>query len=379
MKILLCTSTFDTITHGPAKFAQLLLRINQFYPEHEVRILTEDVNQQIPNTVYKISPKYWRPFHAFWPFLNNYSYYQAVKGIQEEFLFDVLIFNNALMGYWCARQKRRRWRVLGLVNDDDYLSANFNQILPFRKWAINIHRKVLEKLSCRSLDAVLCNSDYIRSLVINTYSIPEKNVLRLYKSIDLKPFAYRESINNNLNCPIQILFVKSDFPRGGLRILIDALGILKYEFELVIIGPKMKFESEISSYCIDHNNIKMNFLGPCEQDRVIQEMNCADIFCVPAHKEGLGIANIEALAIGVPVVSTPVGGIPEVLDHGKNGWLSTTDSKKALAIAIRDCIESPEERLAKSIRGRRFVEKKFNHKLMIEEFLKILQDTIDQV
>ena len=75
---------------------------------------------------------------------------------------------------------------------------------------------------------------------------------------------------------------------------------------------------------------------------IYDDMRKADIFCVPSTKEALGVANIEALALGCTVISTQVGGIPEVLDNGNNGWLVPPDNPKALANAIQTALSNPD-------------------------------------
>ncbi len=102
-------------------------------------------------------------------------------------------------------------------------------------------------------------------------------------------------------------------------------------------------------------------------------MSVTDIFCVPSKKEALGITNIEALAIGITVVSTRTGGIPEVLNYGKNGYLADKCSvmaiKKALLSAIND---TPSGRQKKAIAGQHWVRENYNAKKIETDFLKIL-------
>ncbi len=373
MKILLCSSTFQTITHGPAKFAQLLLQINEQFPEHEVRILTEGVDQAIPQKVYKIQTQYPRLFHSFWPYLNNYSYFKAAMRIRREYPFDILIFNNAVQSLVSTVFKPKEVKVFGIIHDDDYLSVSWKNFSFSKKWLINIHRKPLEYLACKFLDGLIVNSNYIERFVEQTYHCKRDKIDLLYMTVEIPKIDFHEHKAIDQKEEITILFVKSDYPRGGLKLLIDALALLDYNFKLIIIGPKEMHKRTIESYFKGLNNVKCIFMGPCDQEIVFEQMRQADIFCVPAHKEGLGMANIEALASGIPVVSTNIGGIPEVLDYGRNGWLCENDESKSLAIAIKDCIESPTERKAKSRIGRTFVEEKFNHKVMLQSFLRIVE------
>jgi glycosyltransferase involved in cell wall biosynthesis len=63
---------------------------------------------------------------------------------------------------------------------------------------------------------------------------------------------------------------------------------------------------------------------------------------LPSYNEGLPIAILEAMAYGHPIISTPVGGIPEVVKNGVNGTLVTPGNTNAIAAAIKKYIESPQ-------------------------------------
>lgn len=374
MKILLATKTFIPITHGPAKFAHFVLDINQRYPKHEVRILTEGVEVAIPNLIYKITTNYRRPFGAFWPIFDNFLYAKKIAQIRADYAFDILLVNNAIQGSWSRLKLPASVKVVGMLNDDDYLSENISTIRLDRMWLVNFHRKYIEKFAVKKLDKTITNSSYLKNKVLQTYSVPEKKVAHLYKSIDFAKINYQPIKSIEYNQTIKILFVKSDYPRGGLKILMEALTTLtNFKFQLTIIGPKRNQRSIIFNYLNNAPNLELNLLGPQSQEKVFAAFNEHDIFCVPSYKEALGVANIEALAAGIPVVSTRVGGIPEVLDRSKNGWLCEAGNLKSLAEAIQDCITKKIERKEKSERGRRFVMDNFGHEQMLDKLIKMLE------
>jgi N-acetyl-alpha-D-glucosaminyl L-malate synthase BshA len=64
---------------------------------------------------------------------------------------------------------------------------------------------------------------------------------------------------------------------------------------------------------------RVHFLG--EQDQVLPLLSIADVFLLPSSQESFGLAALEAMACEVPVVASNVGGLPEVIDHGRNGFL----------------------------------------------------------
>jgi glycosyltransferase involved in cell wall biosynthesis len=72
--------------------------------------------------------------------------------------------------------------------------------------------------------------------------------------------------------------------------------------------------------------------------------NLADVFILPSYKEGLPISILEAMSYGLPVISTPVGGIPEVIAHDANGLLVTPGDLKSLGKAMARMVEDVEFR-----------------------------------
>lgn len=374
MKILLATKTFNPITHGPAKFAHFMLQINERYPEHEIRLLTEGIETEVPNLIYKIKTDYQRPFGSLWPIFDNFTYYAKIEEIRTIYDFDVLLVNNAIQGIWSRMKLPASVKVAGMLNDDNYLSETFSTVRWDRMWLINRYRKIIESLAVEKLDRTITNSFYLKNKVLDVYKVPKDKVTYVYKSVDFSHIDYKSSQDISIEKTIKILFVKSDYPRGGLRVLIEALSsLVDYNFKLTIIGPKTIQKETILSYFKNKKNIQSNYLGPQSQTNVFTAFCKHHIFCVPAHKEALGVANIEALAAGIPVVSTSVGGIPEVLDHGKNGWLCKPDDIKSLAEAIKDCLTNETARTEKVRNGRAFVIANFGYENMLSNVIKILE------
>jgi glycosyltransferase involved in cell wall biosynthesis len=76
-----------------------------------------------------------------------------------------------------------------------------------------------------------------------------------------------------------------------------------------------------------------------EKDRLLQ---FSDVFVLPSYYEGSPVAVLEAMSYGAPVISTTVGGIPEIVKSGLNGWLHRPGDRQALLEAILYYINEPE-------------------------------------
>jgi glycosyltransferase involved in cell wall biosynthesis len=228
----------------------------------------------------------------------------------------------------------------------------------------------MEQLMARKVQKIIVNSNYLKEAVRKGYSLPVNQIFRLYKAVEVPPTQPRK-LTIDLQSPIRVLFVKNDYQRGGLLILIEALSLLPVSFILTIVGPNPADKDLIMSKIDPVKNIVGIFIGKVPQQQVTKLLSKTHIFCVPSYKEALGVANLEAMAQGVPVVSTNVGGIPEVLDHGRCGWLVPPHDAKALAGAIHQCISDPVLRAKKITQAHARV-KRFDTHTMFSTFLEII-------
>lgn len=368
MKILFCTNVFEVVENGPVKFANLLLQINERYPEHELHILTEDSTQPRP-FVHKV------PLSRFWKssplsqFARMGAYHREAMYLRKTFPFDVLVYNNALVGLWSAYHFDA---TVGMINDDNNLSASWKQ-LGFSFTGIkHLIFKWVEVLMARKSRNILVNSEYLRESVAKAYRIPKQKIHLLYKGVEIPP-ALPAMLPLDPAAPIRVLFVKSDYQRGGLFTLAEALSQLPYRFILTIVGPSLADRENIMARAGHYSNLKCVFLGKVPQQTITQLLQNTHIFCVPSYKEALGVANLEAMAHGIPVVSTRVGGIPEVLDQGRCGWLVPPGDASALAAALNECIHAPELRKLK-VQNALLQAGKFDVATMFNNFIQILEN-----
>jgi colanic acid/amylovoran biosynthesis glycosyltransferase len=372
MKILFCTNAFENITNGPVRFANIIPEINRLFPQHEIRILTEDVSQQrlkdVPY-VYKVSLNIPRLLKPFGQILRWFIYYRQIKKIEERYDFDVLVFINSFNGTWASLVSSKP--TVGMINDEKNMLATWKNAELTPLWLKRFTFQQFEKLSAVKHQIVIANSEFLKQRLINTYHLPEAKVKRLYKCIPLEGLKFNSQ--RAFGAIINVLFVKADYLVGNLPMLVQALQkITEHQFRLTVVGPEPPFEPHLRSLFAGVSNVMLDYVGPQPQKRVFEYMSSYDIFCVPSYTEAFGVANIEALAHGIAVVSTSVGGIPEVLDDGKNGWLVESGNSQALADAITECIQMPELRVQKAKNGLSFIQK-FSKDEMLRNFVEMLE------
>jgi glycosyltransferase involved in cell wall biosynthesis len=134
----------------------------------------------------------------------------------------------------------------------------------------------------------------------------------------------------------------------GQLLLVDVAAELARqgcEFELVFVGDG-ELRGEIEQMIVQNNLLgRVRVTGWASADRVKEEILGARALILPSFAEGLPVVLMEAMILGRPVLTTYIAGIPELVIHGKTGWLFPAGSKDDMALAIRSCLDAPKELL----------------------------------
>ena len=152
---------------------------------------------------------------------------------------------------------------------------------------------------------------------------------------------------------VRCLAVARLVERKGLGELIRALAQLergRFELEIVGDGPDEQVLRRLAVELGVESEVR--FAGSLDRTSVAQRYRQADLFTLPSSAEAFGNVFAEALASGLPIIGSTVGGIPELVEHGVNGFLVNPGNPAALAQAIRYLADDPELRRAMSLRNR---------------------------
>jgi glycosyltransferase involved in cell wall biosynthesis len=125
---------------------------------------------------------------------------------------------------------------------------------------------------------------------------------------------------------------------------------------------------------------RVRFLG--YRDDVPDLIQAADLFVFPSQTEGLGSTLIDAMLAGRPVVTTTAGGIPDLITgddaHAEPvAWTVPPRNARALARAIIEALESPQQRAQRAERARRRAERRFTAGRMVESTLSVYRELLD--
>ncbi|MSU56219.1 MAG: glycosyltransferase family 1 protein [Candidatus Taylorbacteria bacterium] len=123
--------------------------------------------------------------------------------------------------------------------------------------------------------------------------------------------------------------------KNGVGDLIEAMQYLPENVKLVILGTGSLEESLKSKVQSAKLEKRVQFLGFISNQELPQYLHIADIFCRPSLSEGLGISFLEAMAAGLPVIATSVGGILDFLTDGETGLFCEVQNPKSIAEKIQ--------------------------------------------
>lgn len=134
----------------------------------------------------------------------------------------------------------------------------------------------------------------------------------------------------------------------GQAVLLEASGILwrsglAHKLRIVGSGPD---EQALLHRVVDEGWEHVTFTGAMAQDGVRNEFARADLFVLASFAEGVPVVLMEAMACSIPVISTRIAGIPELIEDGKNGILVSPGDAYGLARAMQGLIEDPDRRVA---------------------------------
>jgi glycosyltransferase involved in cell wall biosynthesis len=210
--------------------------------------------------------------------------------------------------------------------------------------------------------------DYLR----RTYGPLAAHVQQIYNGLDLEEFPYRPPLDR----PPVILGVGRLVEKKGFADLVEACALLADQgrtFHCRIIGSG-PLEEELRAR-VDRHGLqgRVELVGPLPQCEVAREMQQAAALAMPCvvggdgDRDGLPNVIQEALALGTPVVSTDVTGIPEVVRDGETGLQVPQRDPAALAAALGRLLADPQLRLRLTSGARRLIEAEFDINCNTEE------------
>ena len=240
-------------------------------------------------------------------------------------------------------------------------------------------KQILDRIASHGVDHIIACSDAAKEILVNYEKVDTRKITVIYNGTSINKFRLqnikqRQQMRENLKVvdKIVLTFTAHLRPEKGHKYLLEALSVIRIQYPhiyLLLIGDGvLRDELEALTRQLNiENNVR--FLG--YRADIPDLLSATDIYVHSSVNEGFGIAIIEAMAVGLPVVATNVGGIPEIIINDVNGMLVPPENPQALADAISELIEHPDKRKILSDKGRQHVEVTFTNQIMAKKYMGI--------
>jgi glycosyltransferase involved in cell wall biosynthesis len=195
---------------------------------------------------------------------------------------------------------------------------------------------------------------------------PAANVVEHHPGIDLT--RYRPASRGE-RTRMRVLFVGGRFVEKGGEDLLAALGEqLGRNVELDLVTP-----AEVP----ERDGVRVHRLSASDP-QLLDLQQQADLFCLPTHGDAAPWAVLESMACGTPVLSTRIGGIPDLLDHGRAGVLVPHGDPRALGEALRTLLQDPQRRTQLAAAARERCERDYDARRQFGRLLQRLAAIVPQ-
>lgn len=224
------------------------------------------------------------------------------------------------------------------------------------------------------------------SLLLSSRIITYSN--HCISEFDLKPFSYKTSVMPTHHLDMSKFDIKSDIKErdnviGFVGRLGNEKGILNLvqsvpyldnnKIDKIVIVGGGALESEIKEYIKENDpNIDIELKGWVPRGEVPDYLNSFKLLILPSKIEGLPMTLLQAMACGTPPIATPVGAIPDVITHGENGYILSSNDPKSISDSCNNLITNTDSLRSVSINARKYVEQEFSEEMAQERWGRVL-------
>lgn len=348
------------ITSTDLMMIQFLVPHVQNLAEHgyEVEIACSEVGGRM-NEVREKLKDYTRAIHTVRlvrspASLTNLKGYQDMKQVINTGKYDIIWTNEPVMGVvtrLAARAARKRGtKVLYMVH-----GFHFYKGAPLVNWMVYYP---VERMMASKADAIVTvnREDYQRAKKLNAKRVEYVHGIGI-NTERLTLGEKKSNIRQELQLSEEdfiVLSVGELNANKNQQVIIKAISEIndkRIHYLLCGKGDQLKHLQDLAKELKVENNV--HFLG--YRRDVVDICSQADVFVMPSHREGLPISSLEAMYCGLPLVTSNIRGLVDVMEEGVSGYLCRPDDAEALAKAIQKIKQHPELKSRMSERNRKAV------------------------
>ena len=242
---------------------------------------------------------------------------------------DGALFHTQVTALFSAGLMRRMPSVVSLDATPlqyDALGAFYGHT-PSGNARLEALKKRLNQRAFRSARHLVTWSQWAKDSLVADYGVPADKITVIPPGIDTARWDFDRSAPRP--GPVNLLFVGGDFARKGGDTLLEAFARLprSLDVHLHIVTKTRGVGNNLPGVTVRHD-VQPN------SERLLELFAQADLFVFPTRGDCLPLAVMEALAAGLPVVTTTVGALPEAVTHGETGWIVPPDDPDALSGAL---------------------------------------------
>lgn len=229
---------------------------------------------------------------------------------------------------------------------------------------------------CREAQFVVAVSDWSRDLLARTCPDSDAKITRIYNGVRLEDFTTARAASTG---PLKMISIGRLIEFKGFHHLLVACAKLKERgvpFELAIVGTGPWSELLLARRAELGLENEVDFLGNQTQEQVKARLADSHVFVLPCIVDSKGASDIlptvimEAMAAALPVVSTHLVGVPEMVEDGKTGLLVQPGDEGPLADALENLANDPELRAKLGAAGRSLAETRFQREVAAGQLLE---------
>ena len=277
---------------------------------------------------------------------------------------------------WKGEAEAIKGEPYSRLNSNETFMVSFNWFL-----------RIFEERMLERSNKIIAVSDFTRRELLQYYKVKEDKIRVIHNGVDVdkfQPASDKRKAKEALGFSpddIAILSVGRLYARKGLFTLIESMPLVARKFKnakFIIVGKGLSNEmKKLVSYATKLG-VKDNivFTGYFPDKKLPKLYQAADVFAFSTFYENLPFAVLEALSSGLPVVTTNVGGIPEMIESGRNGFLVQPSNARELADRILYYLEHPAAASEMAFLARKTILERFDWRLIVKKVLKVYGEAL---
>lgn len=241
-------------------------------------------------------------------------------------------------------------------------------------------------------DVLIAVSNFIAKELVNLYKIPQSKISVAHNGVDVETFKRKKDSRAKVRKKLEIdennqliLYLGGFRPVKGPLLLLKVLASLRKKVKnvkVIFVGdPKSQFgKSNVDSIMQLTASLGLRdmiyFVDSIPHYDLPEYYSAAAVLVIPSTYEACPKVALEAMACEIPVVATSVGGIPELISHGKTGLLVRLDQVGEMVNALAYTLSNPSSAKRMGLEGRKRVEKHFTWKKTAEKVDEIYEEIL---